>query len=156
MGIDMMVHDSIKTEVRFDLVYVSIRLQEYAMTTGVQSIAETLGLEFPVALGIDFDVGGTGATMQGWSWNFNTVEIDYRYANKTDENGEIIKKKTIPGLRELVRNAMKENIEHHGLGLDYIAEEKNAYEFYKQHEKYLVQNYPVPYDKFALNRDIPF
>ena len=141
-GIDSMVHDSIKSQVRYDLMLVAIHLKEWAMTTGVRSyVKEKLGVKFHVDLGVEFDVGSSAASMETWNW----VTKDINIKEKKDDGS--VDEYTILGLPTLIRNALKEQLDY-GYDIDVNSLMKEMVSVYKESKDYLDENFPLPYFKY--------
>lgn len=141
-GIDSMVHDSIKSQVRYDMMLVAIHLKEWAMTTGVRKyVKEKLGVKFHVDLGVEFDVGASGATMETWNWVSKDLVIkEKKSETETDEY-------TILGLPSLIRNALKEQLDY-GYDIDVNSLMKEMISSYKDAREYLEENFPLPYMRY--------
>jgi DNA polymerase I-like protein with 3'-5' exonuclease and polymerase domains len=72
IGVNSMVHDSIKTQVRYDLIYIALHLKEWAMIRGVREyVKDRYGFNFNVDLAIEFEVGCSSDTMTKWLFVVN-------------------------------------------------------------------------------------
>jgi superoxide dismutase len=96
IGVNSMVHDSIKTQVRYDLIYIALHLKEWAMIRGVREyVKDRYGFNFNVDLAIEFEVGCSSDTMTKWLFNNQTVEVEFNgmrmheYYFEQFENGNV-------------------------------------------------------------------
>lgn len=140
-GIDSMVHDSIKSQVRYDMIFVAVYLKEWAMTTGVRDyVKKYLGVKFVVDLGIEIEVGADGASMEAWQWVSKDLDV-------TEEVDGEDKTTTILGLETLVRNTLEAQKEY-GYDIDVKELMKEAKTLFKRTKSYLEEKYPLAYLKF--------
>lgn len=141
MGIDCMVHDSIKSQVRYDMILVAIHLKEWAMTEGVRNyVNDKIGLKFKVDLGVEIDVGANGSSMNTWNWV--TKDLDVVETVNDEEQ-----KYTILGLPSLIRNALDEQVAD-GYDIDTKSLLKEALTAYKDSKEFLDTKYPLPYHRY--------
>lgn len=144
--INSMVHDSIKSQDRYDLIYVALHLKEWAMTRGVSDyVKEHFGVKFNVDLGIEIDIGATGATMEKWEW----ASEDFEYT-ETKADGESVTK-TVLGLDSMIINALKEQ-KKMGYPISVNSLMKEAKGVYKTMLPYLNKKYPLPYNDYIKSR----
>ena len=137
VGIDSMVHDSIKSQVRYDMYYIAIYLKEWAMTTGVRAYAKKyLGVTFNVDLGVEFDIGASAATMNTWGWvakDLTVVEGD--------------KTEVIKCLDTLFKEALEEQVAY-GYPINVKSIMKEAKARFNEIKPYLLKTYPLPIQKY--------
>lgn len=140
-GIDSMVHDSIKSQVRYDMIFVAIYLKEWAMTTGVRDyVQKYLGVKFIVDLGIEIEVGADGSSMEAWQWVSKDLEV-------TEEVDGEDKTTVILGLETLVRNTLNAQKEY-GYDIDVKELMKESKTLFKRAKTYLEEKHPLCYHKF--------
>lgn len=141
-GIDSMVHDSIKSQVRYDMIFVAIHLKEWAMTTGVRKyVKKHLGVNFSVDLGVEFDVGASGSTMETWNWTSKDLKIKEKKDDGTIDEYEVL------GLPTLVKNALQEQVDG-GYDINVNKLMKEAQSLYDNSIDYLESTFPLPYARF--------
>lgn len=141
-GIDSMVHDSIKSQVRYDMIFIATYLKEWAMTTGVRKYVKTyLDVDFVVDLGVEIDIGSDGANMDTWQW----VEEDLKIKEKKDDG--TVDEYTVLGLETLVRNALQAQVKQ-GYNLDVNDLVDEAKTLFSEAQSFLESKYPLPYHKF--------
>ena len=141
-GIDSMVHDSIKSQVRYDMIFVAIHLKEWAMTTGVRKyVKKYLGVNFNVDLGVEFDVGASGSTMETWNWTSKDLKIKEKKDDGTIDEYEVL------GLPTLVKNALQEQADG-GYDINVNKLMKEAQSLYDNSIDYLESTFPLPYARF--------
>lgn len=138
VGIDSMVHDSIKSQVRYDMYYIAIYLKEWAMTTGVRAyVKKYLGVTFNVDLGVEFDVGPSAASMKTWGWVAKDLTV-----HEDGKDPEVIK-----CLETLFKETLDEQVAY-GYPINVKELMREAKTRYKEAEKYLLKTYPLPLHKY--------
>jgi hypothetical protein len=137
IGVNSMVHDSIKTQVRYDLIYIALHLKEWAMIRGVREyVKDRYGFNFNVDLAIEFEVGCSSDTMTKWLFNNQTVEVEID--GKTE---------TAYCMRDIVRSALQRQRDEFGMDIYVDAILKEASQNYKRYAEYLHTNFPLAYQR---------
>ena len=69
-GPNVMVHDSIKSEARFEHLFLHLHLVEWAMTNGIKDfLKEWYGFVMPVPFDIDIEIGSSWHRKGKWDWS---------------------------------------------------------------------------------------
>lgn len=142
--IDTMVHDSIKSQVRYDIYFVAVYLKEWAMTAGVRNyIRRKYNLDTGIDFGIEIEIGPNASKMQKWNWVSQDIVV------QEEEKGESVNV-TIKCLKTLFRETLEFQVSKgYDLDVDGLIEE--AEETFERAEAYLLKKYPLPYHKFLTN-----
>ena len=116
---NMLVHDSIRMEIRYEDYLIALQIYQWYALTGVRKFyKEKFGFNMPIPLEIEFKIGPSGGQMFKWSWHEAHLE-------------------------ECVDNALKAQLEVYP-NLDIKDAKKKIYACRKDKKlmKYLDKNYP--------------
>lgn len=141
-GVDSMVHDSLKSQTRYDQVFCALHIKEWAMITGVREyVKDWYDFDFNVDLAIEFELGASADAMEKWLWNNKTIEYTI------EEKGET-KTKVAHSMRDLVMQALVRQRDEFGYDIDVDEVLASATATYKQNSAYLKKNFPLAFEDY--------
>jgi DNA polymerase I-like protein with 3'-5' exonuclease and polymerase domains len=142
-GIDSMVHDSLKTQPRYDLTLVSMHIQEWAMTGGVRDyVKQWYNFDLNVDLAIEFEIGASADSMETWQWSNKT------FSYEIEKGGKKVTK-TCLSRRDIVYAALEKQRTEFGYDIDSEALIKQMAKVYKESLPYLNEHFPLPFTEWC-------
>ena len=83
VGVNCMVHDSMKGESHLDFFFLALHVVEWAMMEGMPDfVAKQYGFEMKVPFGIDLEIGSSWADKRKWNWTDADLDDSVRQALK--------------------------------------------------------------------------